>query len=262
MIAAFRVYFLTQWASFVAYRVVFFLYAMWAILPPLIYLAVWSTVAGASGIAGWSRGEFVAYYLTFMVVNHLAGSIEIHTASWEIRQGEISGRLLLPIHPGVRTLASNVGYKAIGMFVVVPGVLLLAALFRPEYHTTPGLVVLGVLATLGAGALQFLVGYTVALLSFWITRADAVTQLNEVLLILLAGQIAPIALLPDALRALATALPYRYMLSFPVEVLTGRLGGGGIALGFGLQTTWTVAAWFLMRLVWRRGVRHYSAVGG
>lgn len=262
MISVFQVYFTTQWASFLAHRVMFFLYSMWAILPPLIYLSVWSTVAGAGGIAGWSKGEFVAYYLTFMVVNHLAGSIEIHTASWEIRQGEISGRLLLPVHPGIRTLASNAGFKTIGMFVVVPSVLLLAVLFRPEFHTTPGMVALGIAATLLAAALQFLIGYTVALFSFWITRADAADQLNGVLLFLLSGQVAPLALLPDALRTAASVLPYRYMLSFPVELITGQLRGAQIAPGFGLQAAWLVAAGFVTRFTWRRGVRRYAAVGG
>lgn len=262
MLAAFRVYFATQWASFVAYRVVFFLYSMWAILPPLIYLAVWSTVAGGGGIAGWSRGEFVAYYLTYMVVNHLTGSIEIHTAGYEIKQGELSARLLLPVHPALRTLASNAGFKAIGTFVVVPAVLLLAVLFRPELHTTPAMVALGVVSTVLAAALQFLVGYTIALLSFWITRADAVAQLHYTLVFLFGGQLAPIALLPGPLYQLARVLPERYMVSFPVELFTNRLSAPEATFGLVLQLAWVTAAWFLMRLTWWRGVRRYSAVGG
>ncbi|MEJ7652557.1 MAG: ABC-2 family transporter protein [Chloroflexia bacterium] len=203
-----------------------------------------------------------AYYLIFMVVNHLTGSIEIHTVGYEIQNGDLSARLLLPVHPGLRSLASNVGYKAIGIFVLVPTVLLLAAIFRPEFDTTAPMVALGVVSTLIAALLQFLVGYSVALLSFWITRADAVMQLNSMFLLLLAGQIAPIALLPDGLRQAANVLPYRYMLSLPGELFTGTLNASAAAAGLGIQCLWLVAAWFLVRAVWRRGVYHYSAVGG
>ena len=262
MLSAFRVFFVTQWATFLAYRVVFFLYTMWAVLPPLIYLSVWSTVAGEGGVAGWTRGELVAYYLTFMVVNHVTGSIEIHTVGWEIRQGDLSARLLLHVHPGLRTLATNLGYKTIGMFILVPSVLLLAVLFRPDYNTTPAMVALGVLSTALAMFIQFLVGYSIALLSFWVTRADAVSRLNEMLLLLLAGQIAPIALLPEGLRTVALVLPYRYMLSFPVELMTGHLSGREALFGFALQGFWCGASWLLMRFTWSRGVRHYAAVGG
>ncbi len=262
MVAAFKVFFVTQWASFLAYRVVFFLYTMWAVLPPLIYLSVWSTVAGSGGIAGWTRGELVAYYLTFMLVHHLTGSIEIHTAGWEIRQGDLSARLLLPVHPGLRTLASNVGYKTIGLGVLIPSVLVLALVFRPDYNTTPAMVLLGVLSILPAAAIQFLIGYSIALLSFWVTRADAVTQLNYMLMLLLAGQIAPIAFLPDGVRQVAMVLPYRYMLSFPVELITGQLSWVWAGTGLALQGVWLVAAWYVTRLTWRRGIRHYAAVGG
>lgn len=262
MIAAFRMYLVLGWSELVAYRVVFFLYALWAIFPPLIYLAVWSTVAGGNRIAGFSNGDFVAYYLAFMVVNHLTGSIEIHTVEWEIRQGGISSRLLLPVHPALRPLASNLCFKGIGLFVVIPGVFLLALLFHPHFQTTPGLLALAALSTVLAAALQFLVGMSIALLAFWITRADAVNQLHDTLLFLLSGQLAPLALLPDGLRLLATALPYRYMLSFPVEVATGHLSRGATALGFALQVFWLAGGWALFRFTWARGVRHYGAVGG
>ncbi|HEY8285137.1 MAG TPA: ABC-2 family transporter protein [Chloroflexota bacterium] len=262
MIGALRIYLALSWSEFVAYRVVFFLYALWAVFPPLIYLAVWATISGGGPVGSFTTGDFVAYYLVFMLVNHLVGSIEIHTAEWEIRQGSISARLLLPVHPAIRLLASNLGFKAIGLFVVIPGIILLALIFHPSFHTSPAAIGLAVVATVLAALLQFLVGTSIALLAFWITRADAVNQLHDSLLFFLSGQLAPLALLPGALRAVATVLPYRYMLSFPVELATGSLAPADVAAGFGLQAFWLAAGWVLFQLAWTRGLRHYSAVGG
>jgi len=262
MIAALRIYLTLTWSEFVAYRAVFLLYALWAIFTPIIYLAVWVTIAGGHAVGAFTTGDFVAYYLTFMLVNQFVGSIEIHTVEWEIRQGSISARLLLPTHPAIRPLASNLSFKGIGSFVVIPGVFLLGFLFHPHFHTSPAYVGLAVFSTVLAALLQFLVGISIASLAFWITRADAVNQLHETLLFFLSGQLAPLALLPGALHQAAFILPYRYMLSFPVEVATGSLSGSDIALGFLAQLGWLAAGWALFQFVWRQGVRRYSAVGG
>jgi len=37
---------------------------------------------------------------------------------------------------------------------------------------------------------------------------------------------------------------------------------GDLLIGLGVQASWLVAIWMLLRLVWRRGVRRYGAVGG
>jgi ABC-2 type transport system permease protein len=53
------------------------------------------------------------------------------------------------------------------------------------------------------------------------------------------------------------------MLAFPVEVLTGSVSTPGAYLrGFAGQFVWLAVWWALYRLVWRRGMRHYGAVGG
>jgi ABC-2 type transport system permease protein len=71
-----------------------------------------------------------------------------------------------------------------------------------------------------------------------------------------------VARLPALIQAAAVLLPFRYMLGFPVEVLMGGLAPGELALGFALQTAWLLAALSIYQLVWRRGLRRYSAVGG
>ncbi len=69
-------------------------------------------------------------------------------------------------------------------------------------------------------------------------------------------------LLPGALQAVSKALPFRYMIGFPVEVLTRRLSGPELLLGFGMQLGWLALALLAARLAWTRGLKHYSAVGG
>jgi ABC-2 type transport system permease protein len=68
--------------------------------------------------------------------------------------------------------------------------------------------------------------------------------------------------LPAELRSLAEILPFRYMVSFPVEVLTGQVSGSEMVTGFLLQGLWLIAALGLSGLVWRSGVRMYTAIGG
>jgi len=86
--------------------------------------------------------------------------------------------------------------------------------------------------------------------------------LQDALVFLLAGQVAPVALLPGVMRQAATVLPFRYMVGFPVEVLTGQLSPGEVWAGFAAQAGWLCVALALFTALWRAGLRRYSAVGG
>jgi len=62
-------------------------------------------------------------------------------------------------------------------------------------------------------------------------------------------------------RTVAEVLPFRAMVSFPVELALGRLDAAATVQGFLLQIVWLVATFVLFRVVWSRGVRVFSAVG-
>jgi ABC-2 type transport system permease protein len=117
-------------------------------------------------------------------------------------------------------------------------------------------------ALLMAWGLRFFWGYWLALLAFWASRADALLALQDALIFLLAGQVAPVALLPGVLQSAAKILPFRYMVAFPVEALTGQLDLMGLISGLAIQALWLGAAYGLYRVMWHFGLRRYSAVGG
>jgi ABC-2 type transport system permease protein len=250
------------WLSWLQYRSFFFLLAFMWMIPSLIYLFVWSTAAGGGAIGGLTRAEFVAYYLALILVNQLTYAQTNWTVGDIIRYGRMNALLLRPLSPVFDALASEIAGKVVYMLFVIPVTAILALILRPELHVTLQNGLAFALALALAWTLRFFWGYWLALLSFWTTRADALLGLQDSLIFLLAGQVAPVALLPGPLKTTATVLPFRYMLGFPVEVLIGQLTPVEVWHGLIIQAGWLGATLILFVTLWRTGLKRYSAVGG
>jgi ABC-2 type transport system permease protein len=171
-------------------------------------------------------------------------------------------QLLRPISPIFDAVASEIAGKVVYMAFILPVTLVLGWVLKPEISVSWQSGSLFVLATILAWALRFLWGYWIALLAFWATRANALLAVQDSLTFLLAGQVAPVALLPGVMKDAAVMLPFRYMIGFPVEIFAGQISGQEMWIGFGIQTLWLMSTSILFVLVWRVGIKEYSAVGG
>lgn len=250
------------WLSWLQYRSFFFLLAFGWMIPPLIAMLVWMAAAGDGSLQGLNRANLAAYYLALILVNQVTYAQTNWTVGDLIRTGELNRVLLRPIPPLYDALASEFAGKVVYLVFDLPVVAVLAMILRPEMHwTLPGLLAF-LPALVFAWALRFLWGYWLALLAFWTTRADALLGLQDTLVFLLAGQVAPLALLPPTMQYIAHLLPFRYMLAFPVEVLSGQMDTRQMFTGFAMQLAWLLFSALLTLLCWRLGVRRYTAVGG
>ncbi len=255
--------FKTTFIMMLQYRASLVIWMMGHVLEPLVYLIVWSVVSnGAGGSVGdYTAQGFAAYFIVLMLVNHLTYTWIMYEYEYRIREGGLSFALLRPVHPIHSDIADNVSAKLVTlpfMLLIAAG---LAAIFKPA--ATPALwaVAAFVPALLLAFILRFLLEWTLALAAFWTTRTGAINQIYFVLVLFLSGQIAPIALFPYPIRVAATVLPFRWMIGFPVELLLGRLTLGDALTGLMAQAAWLGVSLVLLRIVWRAGVRVYSAVG-
>lgn len=253
---------ISTWQSWIQHRGFFFLLAFGWMMPLVVYLFVWQVAAAEGGLTGFTRGSLVSYYLILILVNQITYSQTNWTVGDNIRVGEINTWLLRPIPPIYNTLSAEVAGKVVYMLFAVPVVALLALILKPELHLSWQMALAFIPALAMAWALRFFWGYWLALLAFWATQADALLALQDTLIFLLAGQLAPYRLLPPALKVLARWLPFRYMVGFPVDVLTGQLSITEIWQGFVIQGCWLALAYALYRILWRNGTRRYAAIGG
>jgi ABC-2 type transport system permease protein len=281
-----------QWRQAVAtmlqYRGEIALWAIWGVIYPAVALTMWSAAAAGAGdtagridagaagdvgpvaagdsgstpsIKGYSAADFAAYFLLTMIVGHVCAAWDVFEFGWLVRSGNLSPMLLKPLLPLWSSLANNYAYKAVTLVILVPLWLLVAWIVQPALKTTWPQAALGVLALLLAAGLNYLWGYTLALIAFWTTRTDAIGELWFGASLLLGGRMAPLALLPAPLQWAAAVLPFKWAFWFPTEALIGRLQPMEIAAGLAAQAGWLAVGVLVFRVMWRESLRRYTAVG-
>jgi ABC-2 type transport system permease protein len=147
------------------------------------------------------------------------------------------------------------------LVVIIPAALFLGWIFPPNFNFQAWSLAAAVPALFLAFLVRFLLEWTIAMAAFWTTRINAINQTYHIILLFMSGQFSPLSLLPEPLQWLAAILPFRWLVAFPVELSLGRLNPGEALTGLGMQLLWLGIIWVSLVLVWRAGVKHYSAVG-
>lgn len=244
------------------YRTGLLIWMIEVVIQPVIYLVVWQSAAGGGEIAGFAARDFAAYYVVLMVVDHLTQTWIMWIFEWRVRSGEMNKLLIRPLHPIHADIAENITYKLLMLAVVIPALAFLIVVFDPVFNTTLWAVLAFVPVVMAAAALAFVSGWAVALAAFWTVRITAINQVYILSLVFFSGYIAPLDVLPGALRTIADLLPFQWIMSFPVELFLGRVSPAEALVGFSTQLAWIAAMTGVLLLVWRQGVKRYSAVGG
>ncbi len=231
----------------------------------LVTLVIGECVTPVLGLAVWSAAlpgseRVSAYYLALLLVQLMTVSYENHTLSNGIYAGSFSHDLVRPQAPVLGTIGENC---ALRIWHVLIGLPLLATIWLvTDVAFEVSAVLVALPALLLAAVLRFLFTYTLALSAFWTQQAHGAVGFGETLIFLLGGSAAPIAFFPGTFQAFGEILPFRAMLGLPAEIATGGLDREQILIGYAWQIAWLIAFTTVAMIVWRCGVRHFSAVGG
>ncbi len=236
----------------------------------LFHLAVVFILWGAAfahtpRIGGFSFAQTLTYFVVLYALQFFVGAFnEDYQISEEIRNGLISQFLLKPINYYLYRLSIFGAARVVSGGVVLVPLLIALPFFRHSLSLalTGWQLALAVPAAILAALVQFTIAYCFGLLTFWFLEIQGFVILSMAIETVLGGQMFPLDLLPHRALLAASWLPFYYQMYFPAAIATGRIGRGAALRGLGIQAGWVLVLLGFAWMLWRRGLRRHTAVGG
>jgi ABC-2 type transport system permease protein len=265
-LAKYRHAFLIGLQSNIVYRWNFGIRALFSLFHLAFVFILWGAAyAGQSDIGGFNLNETLTYFVVILVMQFFIGAFnEDYQISEDIRNGLINQFLLKPINYYLYRFSIFVAARLVsGLLVLLP--LILALPLIKDHIVLPDetwRLVLGLPAMIMAALIQFTIAYIFGLLTFWFLEIQSFIILSLAIETILGGQMFPLDLMPAWFFRISQWLPYYYQMYFPTAIFTGRLDEASAVNGLAIQTFWVVVLLGLAQLLWARGLRRHTAVGG
>jgi ABC-2 type transport system permease protein len=254
--------FWVNWQNALQYRGPTLISILGSVLRIAVLLYLWSTIYQEDGKLGtYSLSDLITYYLLQMVID----SLVLSYVSWEIvdeiREGNFSNFLVRPVNYLHYWFMINFSWKLFGgMMILLVGSVFSFTLFKHfSLPTRPETFLFFGLSLIVGGLLAFEFDFAIGLLAFWLVQANSFKYMLQYIMFFFAGTLLPLDLFPAAFHKVATLLPFRYLVFFPIQIflekephpVEGLLGA----------LVWVVALYFLLQFALRRGIARYEAVG-
>jgi ABC-2 type transport system permease protein len=250
------------------YRGDFVLGTLLRFLPMVTTILLWQAIYAGSQqkeLAGFGYKEMIAYLLLtnisrmFSSMPGLAGGI-----AREIREGTMKRYMLQPIDLLGYLVVYRVAHKVTYIIASFLPYFLLFFLCRGFFDRFPDLPTLFAFAL--SLVLSFLVGFffeaCVGMVGFWFLEVTSLLYIVMTLNYFISGHMLPLDLLPQPWSGLLKVLPFQYMAYFPAVVFLGKVKGMALVYHLAGALGWSLFFMVLARLLYRLGLRRYSAFGG
>ncbi len=262
----YRQAFLVGLQSNLVYRWNFAVRGFFSLFHLAVVFILWGAAfAGSERIGGFDLRQTLTYFVTLLVLQFFISAFnEDYQISEEIRNGLINQFLLKPINYFLYRFSIFVAARLVsGALILLP--LLVALPFIHDvltFPTDPWRLTVGLPALAMSALIQFSIAFCFGMLTFWFLEIQGFVILSMAVEAVLGGQIFPLDLMPEAIFRAAQYLPFYYQMYFPCAILTGRIDLASSLQGLVIQAAWVVVLLAINRVLWTRGLRRHTAVGG
>lgn len=246
-----------------AYRASGLIWILTDLVTALTMPLVWARASTATGvIGGFSRSDFVLYYLCQLLIGSFITSHIMWEVAMEIKEGQFSTQLIRPMSFYQFTFLRNIAWRVIRMALFLPFFVVLLWVYRG--YLTDAHVFLNwqfFAAVLLGHFVSFFFVTMMAMLALFTQEVMSIFELYYVPMLFLSGQLFPVSVLPPWAAGLAKWFPFYYTTGAPTEILIGRVSGAAANQALLMQLGWIAFCFLVGKLLWTRGLKYYSGVG-
>jgi ABC-2 type transport system permease protein len=227
-----------------------------------VLLYLWNAIyRSEQSLGDYSLSDLITYYILQLLINGMVLSYISWQIGSEIREGSFSNFLVRPLNYLHYWFAINLSGKLFeGLMIAVVGLIMIGVLMDyvavpSNWSTIPHFI----FAMILAGILAFEFDFAIGILAFWLVQIDSFKYMLQYGMFFLAGALLPLDLFPMLFQQIAHALPFRFMVYFPIQIFLEKETQP--YEGFLIAGLWIIGLYFLLQFGLKRGIAHYEAVG-
>jgi ABC-2 type transport system permease protein len=247
------------------YRLNFILWRVRNLLKIVMTYFLWQGVFTATKTAfGYTPDQMTTYVLMVLIVTAVVFSAPSSEVGGEIANGNLSNYLVRPMNYLRYWFTRDIASKLLNLLFVSVELSMLWLFLRPHFEVRLG--VLGLLGFLGAVLigmmLYFFFQLTTRFVAFWAPENIwGISFLTFLFTDLLGGTIFPLDILPAPLQFGLSLTPFPYFIYYPIAIFVGKITGFNIVLVLLKGLVWVGLMSLTANIVWKKGLKSYSAVG-
>jgi ABC-2 type transport system permease protein len=227
-------------------------------------IALWKSIYQTEKeIFGITYEEMIRYYLGVLIIGKLIKSGSDDYFKEKIESGDIITDLTKPINYLLLLLARTIAK----IIVYVSGLVIISIVVAFVINISPVrdlyTLLIAILPIVSAFFLGFFITTTMSSLYFYLPELRYFSFLaRDLIMGILAGVIFNIELLKGIAYEIFNFLPFKYIINFPVLILSSSISKEGISIGIINQTFWTFIFGALCIYTFNKGLKKYNTFGG
>lgn len=241
-----------------------FIWFLVVVINPAIYLLFWKGAIQNGQTEAWSYSSIVSYYLLIVIASSfLIIHIEEDVAYRDIKEGGLVRYLLQPFSYIKRKFLEELPWRLVqGSFGVIV-LLIVMFLFKGLIHfsLTPVSLILSICLISFGYLISFIFKMITGISALWITEYRGLSHVVDFTLLIFSGMILPLQLYPPVMKQIALALPFSYIIYYPVMSIQGQLPTGVLLKVLGIQIMWIIALYIIYQWLWKKGIIKFTGIG-
>lgn len=250
-----------------AYKINFVMWRVRNILQILLVYFLWDSVFSNSStpVFGYDRPKMLTYVIGLLFVRAFVLSAKAMEVAGEISRGDLNNYSVKPVNYFKYWLSRDIASKLLNLIFALFEIFLVFIFLKPDFYfqANPLLLTLFVVSLLMAVFLYFLLIFMVSLIPFWAPEIawGGHFLITVVILEFLSGAIFPLDILPSGIMKIVNFTPFPYLIFFPIQIYIGKIEAPAIFQGILVVGIWIIIFYWLLKVLWRKGLKVYEAYG-
>lgn len=234
------------------------IYSVRTLIEPLVLLIFWQTIASANLATDVS--SITIYFISAALIQRFSSSWVGEDLKRRIQTGELNQYLLTPGSAILNFVTFELDLKRRRLMVTIPVTIILFLLFLPHLNYTPHyLQLLALFIVLPCSYIIFFsMRMMIACLAFWFFNITGWEDISNAIEPFLDGSFIPLIFLPSSIAIVLKILPFRYVYSFALELISFDLPTHEVVWSLFTMLGWTTILVLCGYFVWHKGLKRYN----